>query len=94
MARTAFDEWEISRGDLHVLEKIGEGFFGIVHKAYLYHHALKQQKMRSELKRDFGNDDYKSAVACKMLKGLNILFFQLSSLFSLFSILYRHFPSV
>ncbi|XP_065842985.1 uncharacterized protein [Oscarella lobularis] len=69
LARTAFDEWEISRGDLHVLEKIGEGFFGIVHKAYLYHHALKQQKMRSELKRDFGNDDYKSAVACKMLKG-------------------------
>ena len=57
------DEWEINRGDVALLEKIGEGLFGVVHKAQLLHEPSLQRK--STVQHRTSN---KSFVACKMLR--------------------------
>ena len=57
------DAWEISHGDVTLLEKIGEGLFGVVHKAQLLHEPSLQPKT---VQHRISN---KSFVACKMLKG-------------------------
>ncbi|XP_065842447.1 tyrosine-protein kinase receptor torso-like [Oscarella lobularis] len=51
-----------------LLEKIGEGFFGIVRKAYLYRTVAKPQTVQSEVGCDSSSDENKTVVACKMLK--------------------------
>ena len=62
------DEWEINSGDMTLLEKLGDGFFGVVYKAYLYN---SQSRPMSMLARKKGNSfgDEKSVVARKKLKG-------------------------
>ena len=71
------DEWEIDRGDLMLLEKIGEGFFGVVLKAKVFHRQpLESQRWmvrRSRTGTNIGGNETKSIVACKMLKG-NVTF--------------------
>ena len=68
LSKTFVDEWEINRGDVMLLDKIGEGFFGVVRQGYLYH-AESKETFRSELKCDDNDDENKTLVACKMLKG-------------------------
>ena len=61
------DEWEVSSGDMTLLEKLGDGFFGVVHKAYLYRRPSRNTaKIAANETSSFGNE--KSVVACKMLK--------------------------
>ncbi|XP_065844505.1 uncharacterized protein [Oscarella lobularis] len=63
------DKWEINCGDMILLEKLGDGFFGVVHRAYLYHRpsgSVSNLALKESL--SFGN---RSEVACKMLKGSN-----------------------
>ena len=67
---TVVDEWEINPGNVMLLEKIGEGFFGIVRKAYLYRTVAKPQTVQSEVGCDSSSDENKTVVACKMLKGI------------------------
>ena len=82
------DEWEIDRGDLMLLERIGEGFFGVVLKAQVFHRQpLESQRWmvrRSRTGSDVSGDETKSIVACKMLKGnvtfLNLIKIELSHL--------------
>ncbi|XP_065840047.1 uncharacterized protein [Oscarella lobularis] len=77
------DDWEINRGDIFLLEQIGQGAFGVVLKAHLYHlssprsstpssrrssRRSKQSSIRSQLGSDPDGEE-KSIVACKMLKG-------------------------
>ena len=57
------DNWEISRGDIFLLEKIGQGAFGVVVKAHLYHKSSSRLSIRDL------EEENKSTVACKMLKG-------------------------
>ena len=66
------DKWEVNPGDMTLLERLGDGFFGIVHKAHLYQRTSRNflalpEKERSSL----GNE--KLVVACKMLKGIEKL---------------------
>ncbi|XP_065844704.1 tyrosine-protein kinase receptor torso-like [Oscarella lobularis] len=64
------DEWEVNSGDMTLLEKLGDGFFGVVHRAYLYH---RPSGSLSRLARKESNSfDNRSEVACKMLKGSNL----------------------
>ena len=78
-AETSVDEWEINLGDLMLLEKIGEGFFGDVLKAHLYRKPhldrklSRRLKMRSKVWRDTGDKENKLVVACKRVKGTNVL---------------------
>ncbi|XP_065844501.1 uncharacterized protein [Oscarella lobularis] len=60
------DEWEVNAGDMTLLEKLGNGFFGVVHRAYLYHSPSSRSRRRGKAKNSLG--DQKSVVACKMLK--------------------------
>ena len=62
------DEWEVNFGDMTLLEKLGEGFFGVVYRAYLYHNQSRRFSLQARKDRNFLGDD-KSIVACKMLKG-------------------------
>ena len=59
------DEWEINHDDVMLLEKIGEGLFGVVHKAQLLH------RPSSHWKRMRHRTSNKAFVACKMHKGQN-----------------------
>ena len=59
------DEWEINHDDVMLLEKIGEGLFGVVHKAQLFHRPSSQWKRMRH------RNSNKSFVACKMHKGKN-----------------------
>ena len=72
---TVVDEWEIHPGNIMLLEKIGEGFFGVVRKAYLYGSATKPQTVQSEVRCDFSGNKNKIVVACKMLKGIHMHIF-------------------
>ncbi|XP_065840044.1 uncharacterized protein [Oscarella lobularis] len=70
------DNWEINRGDVFLLETIGQGAFGVVLKAHLYHQSSPRSptrtSMRSSIRSRFRSDPdgkKKSIVACKMLKG-------------------------
>ena len=65
------DEWEVNAGDMTLLEKLGNGFFGVVHRAYLYHSPSSRSRRRGKAKNSLG--DQKSVVACKMLKGIPTL---------------------
>ena len=62
------DEWEVNSGDMTLLEKLGDGFFGVVYKAYLYHSPSRRTSMLARKERNSFGDE-KSVVACKMLKG-------------------------
>ena len=62
------DEWEINSGNMSLLEKLGDGFFGVVYKAYLYH-SPSGRLSRLDRKERNSLGDEKSVVACKMLKG-------------------------
>ena len=64
------DEWEVNSGDMTLLEKLGAGFFGVVHRAYLYHRPSGSlSRLARKESNSFGN---KSEVACKMLKGASL----------------------
>ena len=78
------DEWEVNRGDMTLLEKLGDGFFGVVHKAYLFRTPKRSLSSRlssrfssrllilsSQSRKDstFSASE-KSVVACKMIKGI------------------------
>ena len=65
------DEWEVNAGDMTLLEKLGNGFFGVVHRAYLYHSPSSSPRRHGKAKNSLG--DQKSVVACKMLKGIPTL---------------------
>ena len=69
MEETIIDDWEVNLGDLTLLERIGEGFFGVVVKAVLYRNPSNRLNMQCGVRRQSGDNEYKSAVACKMLKG-------------------------
>ena len=68
------DEWEIEADNLNLLEILGEGFFGIVLKAEVYHHG---PPVTPGSVRPLGTLNgigakgkmEKTIVACKMLKG-------------------------
>ncbi|XP_065840161.1 tyrosine-protein kinase receptor torso-like [Oscarella lobularis] len=57
------NDWEIRRGDLFMLDKIGQGAFGVVLKAQLYCKSLPRSSLHDP---DWEN---KKIVACKMVKG-------------------------
>lgn len=80
LSKAFVDEWEISRGDVLLLDKIGEGFFGVVRKGYLYQ-AESKNTFQSELKRGDNDDENKTLVACKMLKGIQSFFFSSNCLY-------------
>ena len=62
------DKWEVNSGDMTLLEKLGDGFFGVVYKAYLYHSLSERISMLA--RKESNSLSYeKSVVACKMLKG-------------------------
>ena len=67
------DEWEIDRSNLMLLEKIGEGFFGVVLKAHVFHKKPSESQRwmvrRIRTGSNIDGDETKSVVACKMLKG-------------------------
>ncbi|XP_065844331.1 uncharacterized protein [Oscarella lobularis] len=65
------DEWEINSGNMSLLEKLGDGFFGVVYKAYLYH-SPSGRLSRLDRKERNSLGDEKSVVACKMLKESNL----------------------
>jgi hypothetical protein len=78
------DEWEIEADNLNLLEVLGEGFFGIVLKAEVYHYGppATSDNVRplgtlcgSEAK---GKMD-KTVVACKMLKGECVIWLAMTS---------------
>ena len=75
------DRWEVNRGDMTLLEKLGDGFFGVVHKAYLFHCPNRGLLSRlsilsSQSRNESGSSaSEKSVVACKMLKGILASFF-------------------
>ena len=50
-----------------LLEQLGEGFFGVVRKAYLYLNLEKPLNAQSKVGSD--PSENKTVVACKMLKG-------------------------
>ena len=62
------DKWEVNSGDIALLEKLGDGFFGVAYKAYLYHSPSRPMSMLAQ-KESNSLGDKKSVVACKMLKG-------------------------
>ena len=87
MEETTIDDWEVSRGDLTLLERIGEGFFGVVVKAVLYHNPSNRLNTQcGPVRRQSGDNEYKSIVACKMLKGATVL--QQASSFFTFVVLF------
>ena len=61
------DEWEVNSGDMTLLERLGDGFFGVVHRAYLYHRPSGSLSKLARKESDLFNN--RSEVACKMLKG-------------------------
>ncbi|XP_065831446.1 platelet-derived growth factor receptor alpha-like isoform X2 [Oscarella lobularis] len=63
------DEWEINHDDMYLLEKIGEGFFGVVHKAQLLHRPTSLCKTVRHPNSGRDGTEKNSFVACKMLKG-------------------------
>ncbi|XP_065842852.1 uncharacterized protein [Oscarella lobularis] len=65
---TTIDDWDVNLGDLTLLERIGEGFFGVVVKAVLYRNPSNRLNMQCGVRRQSGDNEYKSVVACKMLK--------------------------
>ena len=78
------DEWEVNSGDMTLLEKLGDGFFGVVHRAYLYH---RPSGSLSRLARKESNSfDNRSEVACKMLKGASRSCFLTTFICSLFEL--------
>ena len=85
------DRWEVNRGDMTLLEKLGDGFFGVVHKAYLFHCPNRGLLSRlsilsSQSRNESGSSaSEKSVVACKMLKGI------LASFLSSYQILFIMF---
>ncbi|XP_065844363.1 uncharacterized protein [Oscarella lobularis] len=65
------DKWEVNSGDMTLLEKLGDGFFGVVYKAYLYHSLSERISMLA--RKESNSLSYeKSVVACKMLKEKNL----------------------
>ena len=78
------DEWEVNSGDMTLLEKLGDGFFGVVHRAYLYHRSAgNSSRLAQKDRNSFSN---RSEVACKMLKGASRLCFLSTSICSLFEL--------
>ena len=79
------DEWELDPDDVTLLEVIGEGFFGVVLKAQVFHKPSPRWMVRSRMNSSVrsnssrrrssrsssvdGKQTIKSVVACKMLKG-------------------------
>ena len=62
------DEWEVNPGNMALLEKLGDGFFGVVYRAYLYQSSSVSSSRQARKERNsFENE--KLVVACKMLKG-------------------------
>ena len=72
MEETTIDDWDVNLGDLTLLERIGEGFFGVVVKAVLYRNPSNRLNMQCGVRRQSGDNEYKSVVACKMLKGAKV----------------------
>ena len=70
---TLDDNWEIDPRDLTLLEKIGGGFFGDVLKAEIRIHFSQHLKLGNIIRQDADDKDNKLFVACKKLKGANIL---------------------
>lgn len=63
------DNWEINRGNLLLLEQIGQGFYGLVFKAKLYHTLSQPTNKKGRIKDNKTNDKMISIAACKVLKG-------------------------
>ena len=61
------DEWEVNPGNMALLEKLGDGFFGVLYRAYLYQSSSVSSSRQARKERNsFENE--KLVVACKMLK--------------------------
>ena len=67
------DDWEIRRGDVYMLDKIGQGAFGVVLKAQLYCKSLPRSSLRDP------DGENKRIVACKMVKGRPLFYAQKGS---------------
>ena len=62
------DEWEINPGNIMLLEKIGEGFFGVVREAYLYHDTEKRLTLESRIGSDIGGVEKKNGCGMQNVK--------------------------
>ena len=62
------DEWEVNSHDMTLLDKLGDGFFAVVYRAFLYH-SSSRGFLRQGKKEAKSFEKEKSVVVCKMLKG-------------------------